>query len=273
MTQRAEDTAYCADLVRRLDPDRWLTALFAPQASRAGLLALYAFNSEVARTAEQVREPLLGRIRLQWWRETIDGAYAGAPRQQPIARSLAVVITESALDRTQFDRLIDAREIDLDTDAIATLRDLSEYAEGTSSTLVALALQALGQATRPARPAGIAIAFSGLMRALPAHAAMGRVYVPRQMLGAHSLVADDLRRGNDTAALPGAIAEICTEARVQLAAIGRIARPGWPALAPARLAHLGLKRLAAAAHDPARTTISPLAKQAWLLGGALLNRI
>ena len=63
------------DTVRRIarsgDPDRALAALFAPRETRADLLALYAFNVELARIAEQVTEPELGAIRLQWWREAL----------------------------------------------------------------------------------------------------------------------------------------------------------------------------------------------------------
>ena len=61
-----------ARLVRRHDRDRFLTALFAPAERREDLLALYAFNYEIAKTREVVSEPVLGQIRLQWWRETID---------------------------------------------------------------------------------------------------------------------------------------------------------------------------------------------------------
>jgi hypothetical protein len=43
-----------ARLVRRHDRDRFLTVLFAPLPHRAALLALYAFNYEIARTREVV---------------------------------------------------------------------------------------------------------------------------------------------------------------------------------------------------------------------------
>jgi NADH dehydrogenase [ubiquinone] 1 alpha subcomplex assembly factor 6 len=59
-------------MVRRHDRDRFLTTLFAPAAERQALLALYAFNHEVAKTREVVSEPMLGRIRLQWWRDSLD---------------------------------------------------------------------------------------------------------------------------------------------------------------------------------------------------------
>ncbi len=77
-----------ADLVRRADPDRYLSALFAPAAKRSLLHALYAFNIEIARVADTVREPMIGEIRLEWWRETLAGARQGMPRNHDVARAL-----------------------------------------------------------------------------------------------------------------------------------------------------------------------------------------
>src|SRR3546814_8203475 len=76
----SEALAYCADMVRTADSDRYATVPFAPSDRRPGLLALYAFNVEVAKTREVVSQQLLGSIRLQWWRESLEGIYAGTPR-------------------------------------------------------------------------------------------------------------------------------------------------------------------------------------------------
>ena len=53
--------AYVLDEVRRADRDRFLGALFAPMPARAGLLALLAFDHELARTRIVTREPKIGR--------------------------------------------------------------------------------------------------------------------------------------------------------------------------------------------------------------------
>src|SRR6202051_5062603 len=104
-----------AALVRRHDRDRYQTALFAPADRREALFALYAFNYEIARVREIVTQPTLGQIRLQWWREIVDAAFAGrAPRQHEVAVPLAAAIREFAPTRAHFDRMIDTRERDLD---------------------------------------------------------------------------------------------------------------------------------------------------------------
>ena len=92
-------------LARAADYDRYLSALFAPVGSREALFALIAFNHEVARIPEAVSEPMLGRIRLQWWREVVEAVYAGAPaRRHEVAVPLADAIRACSLDRAPFDR-------------------------------------------------------------------------------------------------------------------------------------------------------------------------
>ena len=62
-----------------MDNDRFLTALFAAAAEREALFALYAFNIEIAKTRETVSEPLIGQMRLQWWRDAIDEIFGDGP--------------------------------------------------------------------------------------------------------------------------------------------------------------------------------------------------
>ena len=84
---------YVLDLVRDADRDRFLGALFAPEPRRRGLLTLLAFDYELARTRSVTREPMLARIRLEWWREAMaEAAGGGKPRAQPIVEALGETI-------------------------------------------------------------------------------------------------------------------------------------------------------------------------------------
>src|ERR1700761_3415945 len=98
-----------ASAVRQSDPDRYFASLFAPARSRPYLHALFAFNHEVAHVAESVREPMLGAIRLEWWRETAEGAAKGAPRNHDVARGLAFLFADRGLPLAPFEAIIAAR--------------------------------------------------------------------------------------------------------------------------------------------------------------------
>ncbi len=85
-------------------------ALFAPADRREALFALYAFNYEIARIREAVREEMLGRIRLQWWREVVEARLRRSrARRCDTVEMLSEAINRYDLTQTCFERLIDAR--------------------------------------------------------------------------------------------------------------------------------------------------------------------
>ena len=266
--------------MRRHDHDRFQTALFAPVARREALFALYAFNYEIARVRESVTQPILGQMRLQWWRENIAAAFAGAPvRHHPVVEALTMTIRDLALSRDHFERMIDARETDLADEPPASLAALEDYAEATSARLVCLALQALGvrnpAAGEAAHHVGIAYALAGLLRAMPLLSRAGRRVIPTDLAVRAGLSEEDYRALRNTPALRAAAAEIAAAATRHLAAAriysGKTPRPALPALLPAVIARRWLTRLKRAGYDPfdpALLAADPL--QSWRLAATAL---
>ena len=79
---------FCASLVRASDFERYAATLFVNPEQRRALLALFAFNIEVARVRDQISQPLAGEIRLQWWSDLLDGAaQSGLGDPQPFGRA------------------------------------------------------------------------------------------------------------------------------------------------------------------------------------------
>lgn len=276
-----------AALVRQHDRDRFQTVLFAPAGRREALFALYAFNYEIARIREIVHEPMLGQIRLQWWREVIDAAYAGRPpRRHETVLPLSAAIREYSLNRADLDRLVDARERDLDPEPPANLAELEAYADGSSGALVCLALQALGVAGPAAQEAGRAVgigyALAGLVRAMPFHAGSGRCWVPADIAARLGIDPHRITAAANRDALRGAVAEIAGAASRHLAAAraaARERRAAMPrgaiaAMLPAVIAEQHLRRLRRAGYDPfAPQLLLPDPLQSWrLLPAALLRR-
>ena len=252
------ELSYCGQEVRRHDNDRFLTALFAPADAREDLFALYAFNMEVAKTREVVSQPILGQIRLQWWRESVEGIFAGTPRQHEVVQPLARAVARAGLSRHLLDTVIDAREADLDDAPPASLACLVSYAEATSAPLVQLALEALGVQEEAARAAGrhvgIAYALSGILRAVPFLARAHRTRLPADRMAALGVVEPMLYDLKPHPGLNAVAAEVAAEARRHLgearALRGGVPRAALPALLPATLAELYLDALGKAGHDP-----------------------
>ena len=96
--------------VRVADPDRWLSSRFAAdERLRADLIALYAFEAELLAIPTRVTQPLLAEMRYVWWREQMDGVFAGVPRKgHPVLEALTDIVARHGLDRAPFDALIEA---------------------------------------------------------------------------------------------------------------------------------------------------------------------
>jgi NADH dehydrogenase [ubiquinone] 1 alpha subcomplex assembly factor 6 len=242
---------YCADQVRRFDHDRFLCALFMPVSVRDATLALYAFNAEIARIREQITEPMMGQIRLQWWREVIEHAHQGDLRQHPVALALGRAIRSHALPLQPFETLLVARERDLENEPPATLAELETYAQDTSATLIELALRLLQQkdqaSRRAGRHVGVAWALTGLLRAMPFHASRRQIFLPRNLTDAAGLDIEALVAGRPGEPLRWVAGELVGVARRHLAAARalrpEVPRAAVPALLPAVLADRYLDRL------------------------------
>ena len=126
-------------MLRGADPDRYFTSLFAPAPLRPHLTALYAFNAEVARVAENVREPMLGAIRLEWWRETAEGAAQGKPRNHDVARGLVALLAQRPVALADLEALVAARSFDSSADHHADFAALESYLDATSGAVMRLA--------------------------------------------------------------------------------------------------------------------------------------
>jgi NADH dehydrogenase [ubiquinone] 1 alpha subcomplex assembly factor 6 len=270
-----------AETLRRHDRDRYLTTLFAPADRRDALIALYSFNFEVAKTREVVREPMLGQIRLQWWRDVLDEIYGGGRvRRHEVVDRLAEAIRRFALSRTHFERIIAARSADLDEVPPASLAALEAYAEDTSARLVWLALEILGVRTPAAfdigRSVGTAWALIGTIRALPVHARWRWRTLPAALVeeaGLDERAFLELRPSPALSSIVGTIAAAAS-AHVRSAQSQSSAAPraALPALLPAVLAHTYLGRFARAGNnpfDPALARTDTLASWRLALAAAL----
>ncbi|HEY8350986.1 MAG TPA: phytoene/squalene synthase family protein [Sphingomonadales bacterium] len=238
------------------DRDRYMTGLFAPPAARDRLFALYAFNLELARIADLVSEPMIGEIRLQWWREAVEGVMAGTPRRHDVTEALAAAMDAARLQESDLVALIDARSADLDEAPFETLDDLLAYLDGTAGTLMRLACDLLGAPAAPelSRAGGRAYGLTGVLRAIGYHAAEGRVLLPKAMLRAEDIDPHDLIQRRATPGLHRVVAALAQSAEGALADLlarrRDIPRAAVPAFLPAVLARADLKLLRRVGFDP-----------------------
>ncbi|MCJ2057847.1 squalene/phytoene synthase family protein [Methylobacterium sp. J-048] len=267
--------AHCEQLVREGDPDRYYATLFAPAAARPHLFALYAFSLTIARVREAASNPMAGEIRLQWWRDALQGEARGDVRANPVAAALEEAIRVNRLLRQPFVDLIDARVFDLYEDPMPRVNDLEGYCGETASALFRLASLVIGNGTEPggagaAGHAGVAYGLTGLLRALPWHARSGQVYLPADVLARYGVTREDITSGRGGPGLRRACADLRDLARTHLKAF-EAARPAIAPLAgtaflPVALVEPYLVTMERASYDPLNTLVDlPRWRRLWRL--------
>ena len=176
--EQTQSLAACAELVQRGDPDRFAAVMAAPPETRGDLFTLYAFNLEIARAPWVTKEPLIARMRLQFWRDVVEGEET---RAHEVAAPRARLIRARGLSPADLMAMIDAREVEVGTAAPFESADaLWDFLRGSAGALMALAVQSLGgpQGHAGARDIGTAQGMANYLMALPALEAAGRRPVP-----------------------------------------------------------------------------------------------
>ncbi len=242
------DTALAGRLgaqVRAADPDRYFSALFAPAPARPFLFALYAFNHELARVAETVREPMLGAIRLEWWRETVEAAHRGSPRNLDAAQGLAALFQNYPLPLADFEALIAARAFDASSERFATIAALEAHLDATGGAVMRLAVKILGGDPALARDAALAYGLAGLLRSLGFHNARHKLYMPIDLLEAVGLTPDGFFDLHHDPRVDAVAHQLALRARDHFLAARKGPRPraALAAVLPAALVPVYLKRL------------------------------
>lgn len=185
----------CTEMVRVGDRPAYLTGLVMPSRARRGFYALRAYNLELARIRDATSSnPGTAGIRCQWWRELVGSIYQGEKTQHaahPVHAELLVAVQQHNLTQRWLDRMIDARQDDLEDTQPQTMAAVEEYAEHTASSMMYLSLELLGvrdaHADHAASHAGKAIGIATGLNGLPFLLASGQLGLPRDLMIKHGL--------------------------------------------------------------------------------------
>lgn len=266
---------HCEALVREGDPDRYFATLFAPATFRPHLFAISAFSLTIARVREAAANPMAGEIRLQWWRDALQGEARGDVKANPVAAALDDAIVKRRLGRQPFVDLIDARVFDLYDDAMPRVNDLEGYCGETASALIRLGSLVLCDGAEPggaaaAGHAGVAYGVTGLLRALPWHSRQGQVYLPADILKPYGVTREDIVTGRGGPGLLRATADLRALARRHLDAYGAaratIAPAARAAFLPVALVEPYLAAMERPGYDPLNSLVTiPRWRRLWRL--------
>lgn len=166
--------------------ESYLSALLAPRHVRDDLVVLAAFVGEMARIPFLVSEPTLGDIRLQWWRDWLEGL----GRQETtittgnqLADAFAQVIKRHDLPLDQLEALLEARGDDGYPNIQRNQSAYNAYLRATTGTAFSMATRICGIDATPTfnsliENATQAVGTVAVLRRLPHHVSRGQWPLP-----------------------------------------------------------------------------------------------
>ncbi|MHA1547172.1 MAG: squalene/phytoene synthase family protein, partial [Alphaproteobacteria bacterium] len=122
--------------LRAHNRDQYLAVQFAPAGARENLAAVFCLDAELGRIRNLVTDPLIGEMRLTWWRDTLV-----RPDQitgNPITDTIARAISTHDLPPGPIEVMIEARRLELYHQPVATFDELTCYFADTLGTAFSL---------------------------------------------------------------------------------------------------------------------------------------
>lgn len=259
---------------RAWELDRYLAALLSPRDVRWDLITLAAFAGEIERIPVIVREPMMGEIRLQWWREALENTDPSTLSGHPVADAARSVVARHRLPLGLLIGFIDAQSVLLHEEPIMDDQALAAHLAKTEGALFELALRILGSRSETAHalamPAGRAYGIARLLVELPALWAQGRVLIPETRLAAAGLSLTDVQAGVPRERLEPVIEGLIDQVRRDLDEArqrqGQLDRVQHAALLPLAVVEPYLRALRRTTRDPLREPLqlAPI-RRVWAL--------
>ncbi len=186
----SDTLSLCAQEVRSNDHDQFLCGLFAPEKHQNSFYALHVFEMETARIRDLVNEPHLGLIRLQWWRDLVDGVYAGGNErvENGSHKEIVSLFSRKEIDKSILERYFNARSFDMEDRAHDDLGALLRYGEATAGAINQMKENVMDlPVSQAALEMGKAQALYRLLRSLAYQARSGRCKIPLALRNRHQL--------------------------------------------------------------------------------------
>jgi presqualene diphosphate synthase len=235
-----------------------------PKPERAAMYAVYGF----CRIVDDIADDLVGdrharRAELDGWRADLDSLYAGGPLGR--AKFLAEPIRRFGLRQADFVAVLDGMQMDVDGDIRApSTAMLDLYVDRVACAVGRLSVRVFGMDEEPglklAHHLGRALQLTNILRDLDEDAAIGRLYVPREVLDRAGVPGADPEQVVRHPKIEAAAEELLALARLEYAAADRLlkARPRGRLAAPRLMSAVygrTLERTAELGWAPPRTRV------------------
>ncbi|MBL0319694.1 MAG: squalene/phytoene synthase family protein [Alphaproteobacteria bacterium] len=181
--------------LRRDHFGRYVCCLFAQPSQREWLVQFFIWVEEMDEIKYKVSEPMLGHIRIQWWREAIDATYQGNSPDHPFLAMLAKQKKIGTLPQAAFETFLSACEQEMDGFVPDNLAELEQFIANKYSSILALAAALLGNFEQSTQQAihhmALAYGHLDLLLKAPMMARKQCIMLPRDLLTEAEINADE----------------------------------------------------------------------------------
>jgi 15-cis-phytoene synthase len=176
---------YCQEKATQSGSSFYYSFLFLPPERRRAITALYAYCREVDDVVDEIRDPGVARLKLEWWRGEVDRMFAGEP-QHPVTQALLPHLQPFDLTRSRLREVIDGMQMDLDQNRYLDFTGLALYCRRVAGVVGEMASTIFGR-TDPrtleyADALGLAFQLTNIIRDVGEDALRGRIYLPNEDL-------------------------------------------------------------------------------------------
>lgn len=241
---------YILTQLRRNDNENYISNLLQPRCIRLAHAALRVFNVELASIRGQVSNEDLGRMRLAHFRSSfeaikslrVDNDHSAIIPATPVMECLAEAITRFPNAPWHLlERLLDARERDLQYPNYESLESLEQLGRDTQGVLMRIHAGLLGDTTTGDDESeisqlgdicGSAVGLCIVLRGVPAHAVSRMCYMPRELVREHKVSSDGLLTGSEDARVvymlvASRASEVLNDGRRGIEGIDKAVRPAF----------------------------------------------
>jgi len=189
---------YCLQLVKRTDFEHYLSNLFLPNHLRRSAFAIRAFSAEISGVRDIVSDVNIGKMRMQFWKDTVESIYLDKVPQHPVAIELHQILKKHTISKILLQRIIEAREQFLSDRPFDSLEEVERYGEEAFSSIYLILLEIMnndnGHLKHAATSLGKCEGLITLLRGTPYNASKRRVYIPTDILMERNLSSQNIIR-------------------------------------------------------------------------------
>ena len=174
----------------------WSMRLLQPK-RRLAMYAIYAFCRDADDIVDEPGEEEDKRRRLDLWAEDLALLYEGKPPRQDLARALKPAIAAFDLPLADFIAVIEGCRMDLGAGLVRpSMQVLDLYCDRVASAVGRLSVRVFGDFNEGllelADHQGRALQLTNILRDVAVDAAIGRLYLPDELLSKHGIDSRDI---------------------------------------------------------------------------------